>query len=313
MRFRFRERSAAVPGLRRRAERQRAGLNLIELVMISTILGLTLIILLPAIQHARETARRMQCYNHLWDLTLACSAHQDALRCFPTGGWPGPDYWMGDPDLWSDKRQPGGWTYNILPFLENRVLHDKGLQKSAAEKKAIFSTVAQTPLEVFYCPSRRAPTVYPIASSTVWNPRNMNPVSTAARTDYAANGRMQNGMGVIFARSLTTIKDIRDGLSHTLLLGEKNLVPDHYQDGMSLGDGVPVYGNSFWDWERSGNAPPARDKYGVDNYTAFGSVHAGGLNISFCDGSASTISYNVDPVMFERLCDRRDGKPATLP
>ena len=81
----------------------------------------------------------------------------------------------------------------------------------------------------------------------------MNPVSFAARTDYAANGRLENGgMGIIYANSLTTIKDIRDGLSHTYLLGEKNLIADRYKDGTSLGDSLPVYGNSFWDWERSG-------------------------------------------------------------
>ena len=220
---------------------------------------------------------------------------------------------MGDPDLGYEKRQPGGWTYNILPFLENKALHDDGMRQTAAQKKVIFSARAQTPLEIYYCPSRRLPMVYPIAPSILWNPYNMNPVSFAARTDYAANGRLENGMGIIYAGSLTTIKDIRDGLSHTYLLGEKNLIADRYKEGTSLGDSLPVYGNSFWDWERSGDVPPARDRRGMDNYTAFGSAHPIGFNMSFCDGSACTISYAIDPIMHLRLCDRRDGKVAVIP
>jgi prepilin-type processing-associated H-X9-DG protein len=296
-----------------RGNRPRAGLNLIELVVIITVIGVTLMLLLPVIQHTRETARRMLCYNNLKELSLACSEHLATLHHFPTGGWPGPDYWMGDPDLGYEKRQPGGWTYNILPFLENKALHDAGMRQTAAQKKVIFSARAQTALEAYYCPSRRPPTVYPIAPSLRWNPYNMNPVSFAARTDYAANGRLENGMGIIYAGSLTRIKDIRDGLSHTYLLGEKNLLSDRYKEGTSLGDSLPVYGNSFWDWERSGDVPPARDRRGVDNYTAFGSAHPAGFNMSFCDGSACTVSYTIDPIMHQRLCDRKDGKVAVLP
>jgi Protein of unknown function (DUF1559) len=296
-----------------RVKRSRAGVNLIELVVIITVVGVTLMLLLPVIQHTRETARRMQCYNNLRELSLACGEHQETLHHFPTGGWPGPGYWMGDPDLGYEKRQPGGWTYNILPFLGDKALHDAGSRKTAAQKRVIFSARAQTPVEVYYCPSRRLPTVYPIVQSMQLNPYNMNPVSFAARTDYAANGRLENGTGIIYAYSLTTIKDIRDGLSHTYLLGEKNIIADRYKDGMSLGDSLPVYGNSCWDWERSGNVPPARDRRGMDNYTAFGSAHPLGLNMSFCDGSACTVSYDIDPVMHLRLCDRRDGKVAILP
>jgi len=195
-------------------------------VVIITVIGVTLMLLLPVIQHTRETARRMQCYNNLKELALACGEHQDTLHHFPTGGWPGPDYWAGDPDLGYEKRQPGGWTYNILPFLDNKALHDGGTRQTSAQKKAIFSARAQTPLEVYYCPSRRLPMVYPIPQSIRWNPYNMNPVSFAARTDYAANGILENGMGIIYANSLTTIKDIRDGLSHTYLLGETDLAAD---------------------------------------------------------------------------------------
>jgi prepilin-type processing-associated H-X9-DG protein len=314
MKFSQPKRGAIPRSLSFRANRPiRTGLNLIELVVIITVIGVTLILLMPVIQHTRETARRMLCYNNLKELSLACSEHLATLHHFPTGGWPGPNYWMGDPDLGYEKRQPGGWTYNILPFLENKPMHDWGMRKTPAQKKTVFGKVAMTALDVYYCPSRRMPTIYPIPRSSVWTPINMTSVPSGARTDYAANGRLDNGMGIIYAYSLTTIKDIRDGLSHTYLLGEKNVIADHYVDGTSFGDGLPAYGNSFWDWERTGNTPPARDRRGSDNYTAFGSAHPTGFNMSFCDGSASTISYQIEPVMHERLCDRNDGKVAVIP
>jgi len=272
-----------------------------------------MMLLLPVLQHTRETARRMECYNHVKELALACVEYQATLQHFPSGGWPGPYYWMGDPDLGNGKKQPGGWTYTILPFIENKALHDRGLNKTPIQKSAISSQVAQTAIDVYYCPSRRLPMCYPVAQIVPWYPRNMNPLSFAARIDYAANGRLDNGMGIIYANSITTIKDIRDGLSHTYLLGEKNLIADHYKDGISLGDSLPVYGNSFWDWERSGNTPPLRDRRGYDCYTAFGSAHPLGFNMSFCDGSARPISYEIDPIMHARLSDRSDGKAATIP
>jgi type II secretory pathway pseudopilin PulG len=295
------------------SNRCKAGFTVIELLVISAIIGLALMLLLPVLQHTRETARRMQCFNHIKEMALACAEHQATLHHFPTGGWPGPTFWMGDPDCGYGKRQPGGWTYNILPFLENKALHDWGRNKSPAEKKAISAKRAQTPLDIYYCPSRRLPTLYPISSTMGVTYPNMNPVSFAARTDYAANGRLQKGLTIIYANSIVSIKEIRDGLSHTYLIGEKNLMVDHYKDGAGMGDTLPVYGNSSWDWERSGNVPPARDRRGHDNSTAFGSAHPIGFNISFCDGSACTIKYDIEPVMHQRLSDRSDGKPAVIP
>jgi Tfp pilus assembly protein FimT len=296
-----------------RFNQPKAGFNVIELLILTAVLGITLMLLMPALQYTRETTRRVNCINHLKELSLACVEHQATLRHYPSGGWPGPDYWMGDPDRGYGLKQPGGWTYNVLSFIENKALHDRGLAKTAAQKKIIFSQVAQTPLAVFYCPSRRPPLAYPIPQSMTWHSYNMNPVSFGARTDYAANGRLESGMGIIFARSVTTIKDIRDGLSHTCLLGEKNLLRDHYKDGLSKGDSLPLYGNSFWDWERSGDTPPEQDRRGYDNYTAFGSAHLLGFNMSFCDGNTRTIPYNIDPLMFKRLCNRNDGHVVNFP
>ncbi len=295
-----------------RFKQPKAGFNIIELLIITAILGVILMVLMPVLQHTRETARRMECFNHLQLLSLACVEHQATLRHFPSGGWPGPDLWIGDPDRGYGKLQPGGWTYNVLPFMEHKVLHDRGLRKTALEKQTILAGTAQSPLGVYYCPSRRQPILCPNSQVDPWIPRNINMIPSGARTDYAANG-LDSESGIIFANSTIGIKEIRDSLSHTYLLGEKYLIPDHYKDGMARGDNLPVYANFFCDWQRAGNTPPERDRRGKDNYTGFGSAHPLGFNMSFCDSSARTISYDIDPIMHARLCDRRDGKPATIP
>jgi hypothetical protein len=293
-------------------QRARPGFNVIELLIITGILGIILLVTLPVLQHTRETARRVECYNHLMLLSLACAEHQATLGHFPTGGWPGPQLWIGDSDCGYGKRQPGGWTYNILPFMEHKALHDRGMRTTTLEKRSILAGTAQSPLGVYYCPSRRPPMLYPVSQVNPWMAQNINPITAAARSDYAANG-LDADIGVIFANSIVSIKDIRDGLSHTYLLGEKYLIPDHYKDGMAVGDNLPAYANFFCDWQRGGATPPERDRRGKANYTGFGSAHALGFNMSFCDSSARTISYDIDPVMHARLCDRRDGRPATIP
>ena len=255
-----------------RFHRPKKGFNVIELLVITTIVGVTLMLLVPVIQRSRETARRMQCYNNLKQLALACNEHEATLRFFPSGGWPGPNYWHGDPDLGYGKKQPGGWTYTILPFLEYKALHDYGIGKTPLQKKSIFIQATQTAVEEYYCPSRRQPLAYPVAGSMMWQPMNMDQAATGARIDYAANGRVENECGVIYALSYTTMKDIRDGLSHTYLLGEKNICSNQYKDGTSLGDSLPAYANSFWDWERSGDIPPEQDQRDHDYYMAFGSI-----------------------------------------
>jgi prepilin-type N-terminal cleavage/methylation domain-containing protein/prepilin-type processing-associated H-X9-DG protein len=320
---------------------RRSGFTLVELLVVIAIIGILIALLLPAIQAAREAARRMTCGNHLKQLSLACLTHESAQKFFPTGGWSW--HWMADPDCGYGRQQPGGWTFNILPFIENKALHDmaKGQSYTTGQKQKTLAQMAQTPMELFNCPTRRGVVVTVNPCNCV----NADPIATAARTDYAANGgEVWNvagvwdlspidpkqipttsyievaNKGVINALSMVRPKDINDGLSKTYLLGEKYLNPDCYFNGLGGGDNQPMFAGYDWDFDRWGgtegadpNYQPRRDRPGVEMPLNFGSAHSAAFNMSFCDGSVKGITYEIDPAIHSRFSTRNGGKAASLP
>ena len=166
----------------------RRGFTLVELLVVVTIIALLIGLLLPAVNGAREAGRRATCASHLKQLAYGCLHHEAAQDMFPTGGWEW--YWAGDPDRGWGWRQPGGWTYNILPYIEQQALHDLGSGQNIAGKMAAFAQRGQVIQPLFYCPTRRKAIAYP---NPTYMDCNANPIYVAARTDYAANaGTNQN-------------------------------------------------------------------------------------------------------------------------
>ncbi len=173
-------------GDERNLRSQPGGFTLVELLVVVTIIGILMGLLLPAVNNAREAARRSQCMNNLKQLGLGCLQHVAHQGFFPTGGWGWG--WVGDPDRGFHRQQIGGWVYNILPYLGNDAIHQLGfglgLTSSAMTTKSQLNvTMVQTPLLFMNCPSRRRAILYPHTSGLTYG--NVNSITQEARGDYA--------------------------------------------------------------------------------------------------------------------------------
>jgi prepilin-type N-terminal cleavage/methylation domain-containing protein len=323
----------AVPKLKRPA------FTLVELLVVIAIIGILIALMLAAVQAAREAARRLQCRNNLKQIGLACQDHLDRQKHFPTGGW--GFWWVGDPDRGYGKNQPGGWVYNILPGLELIGLRNTGKGTSAAQKRSSIISVVRTPISEMLCPSRRSFGLFPKGMAGTFIAYNANPNdpndNVLARSDYAAccgsqsfnenadfdtaagptsydnapsfkwpdsdnPASPQYQDGVMYQRSAIRPIDIRRGLSHTIMAGEKYINAADYLTGLDLGDNESMYTGQNNDNYRVTFLPPLHDHRGdpdPTDLTRFGGAHASASHFVFCDGSVHSISYDVDPGSFK--------------
>lgn len=290
-------------------------------------------LLLPAVQAAREAARRLQCQNNLKQLGLAMHNHHAAHGFFPSGGWGWR--WTGDPDRGHGKEQPAGWNYELLSFMEEQAAFDMGGdgQPNTITKEQRDGALRrdQTPVSVFVCPSRRESRVYPRPRKQVYF--NGHAVGAAGVVDYAANGGAGNGRwyggpasiqaaesfnwnaggalentGISYARSEVSVAKITDGSSKTYMIGEKYLNPDHYTTGDAAADDMGMYEGCAFDTYRWAGRTPLRDRPGLAQPNEFGSTHGTGVHFVMCDGSVHSIPYSVDLRVHQRLANREDGE-----
>jgi prepilin-type processing-associated H-X9-DG protein len=299
---------------------------LVVIAIIGIIVGLTI----PAIMAAREAGRRVGCQNNLRQIATAIEHHEVAHRHYPTDGW--GYQWAGDPDRGFGYTQPGGWIYNILPYMEQNNLRKTGRGLSPLDKRATMSGVLATPLELLHCPSRRDVQTY-LYGEQNFPLLNADVPKMAAKTDYAINAGDENidafpgppstvlddlrnyrwpdhsrASGIAFVLSMTPKTAVTDGLSTTVLVGEKYLAVDEYETGISLGDDQAMYIGDDADIRRWTSAPPLPDWTNVPDIEHFGGPHNGGCYFAFCDGSVRMIRYEIDYQVFRHLGNRHDGQ-----
>jgi prepilin-type N-terminal cleavage/methylation domain-containing protein/prepilin-type processing-associated H-X9-DG protein len=255
------------------ARRPRRAFTLIELLVVIAIIAVLIGLLLPAVQKVREAAARSQCQNNLKQVSLGIHLYYDSYQVFPpaftNAPAPAPNW---------------GWGTWILPFIEQNNLF-QALNPTAT----VLSVNAATtnPLKVYACPSDPGPAINPNFSGY-------------AKSNYVISEQICDG------GSAYTIATITDGLSNTLLVGERDSTNqigavwagrDNKPSGVSV---AAVIGRPTWpiNTKYAGGQPCcAGDTAQGCTHFAWSSLHTGGANFAFCDGSVHFLqaSLAVDP------------------
>jgi prepilin-type N-terminal cleavage/methylation domain-containing protein len=170
------------------------GFTLVELLVVIAIIAVLIALLLPAVQAAREASRNSQCKNNLKQLGLAAQNFYSVQKRFPSGGW--NYHYVGDPDCGLGLRQPGGWPFSLLPFLEEKAIF--AYAKGQPNKVVAIGWMEGMPASTYFCPSRRPPYLGEVGFTSETN-YNADTTTTQqhgqCRSDYAGNAGTYVGTG----------------------------------------------------------------------------------------------------------------------
>jgi prepilin-type N-terminal cleavage/methylation domain-containing protein/prepilin-type processing-associated H-X9-DG protein len=354
------------------SRRKRAAFTLVELLVVIAIIGILVALLLPAIQSAREAARRSQCTSNLKNLALAVINYQDVKKRFPMsenhdGAWPvrkvnlntgANEIAPADPLMAAKKVSGTGWTVQILPFIEEQALFDQFkpyldkpwyiLKDSInADIPAVRQAIQVQP-DVLVCPSDTEykgpnPNQYPF--NNTGSAGVENGPATVATTNYKGNAGDTSFAAVIphttptgfwsgsptptvhnldchtavdcvgifwrytYVRGGVKLREVTDGLSNTLLIGEASPVDGNSAAWSSDGDWAVTAIQLNWDFRTAGGCQgPEGFSPGANgcwpNMRGFRSNHPGGVNFALGDGSVTFISDDIEQMVYRALSSK---------
>lgn len=312
------------------ALRRSRGFTLIELLVVLAVIGLLLAILAPAVQQARESARRVECQNKLKQIGLAMHAYHNTHNTLP------PGYITSRPqDMNATERSHWSWGAMLLPHLDQMPLYQQ-LQPGTVTLHAHLATpgglaALTTPLSIFVCPSDSGPTMNNFNAALAENPADpaaswYNREVTSNGTDRIAIAKSNYVMvacssisttppvdfkpygpatGVGFQNSAVKLADITDGTSNTLLVGERSFRHDNLNIG--AGNSVGFSSQVNTPGTSAGIKAAGMCVLGIPNQginwvadqrvhqtRGFHSQHTGGVHFVLCDGAVRFISENID-------------------
>lgn len=328
---------------------KRSAFTLVELLVVIAIIGVLVALLLPAVQAAREAARRMQCQNNVKQLGLSLHNHHDTYGRFPPGG--AKDQSPFGTSTSTGDEWGSSWMVYILPYIEQGNLYSQWqFYGNSGHSNANNRTARQNIiLPGFICPSSPLPkTAASHAQTTAANyvaiagaAPGLIPNYTESRTQSTPYGIVSGG-GVLYPNSQTTFGSMTDGSSNTMVISEQSDFMT--KQDMTKGD---WRGSQPWGWcigVKQGGEPPnyftgsdnrsfnmTTIRYNVNKKTGWAngngdcggagvcldygqntpinSAHTGGVQILLGDGSVRFINDNVDLAILAALATRDDGKP----
>ena len=308
------------------ASSRRAGFTLVELLVVIAIIGILIALLLPAVQAAREAARRLQCSNKLKQIGLAALNYESTYRSFPIN--------MTHYNEAGAELNGASWLVRILPFLEQAPLWDAlDLDGAAGNGRGVFNTanhpIIRQTSGIYLCPSDAI--IEPVKTN-VW--RAVPSDLPLAVTSYAGvNGPHDPGnssifggepdchhydlhgtpecLGVFWRHSFmrpVTLQSIRDGTSSTMMAGEVRADLDDFKV-WAIGNGTSARTHAPINYL----APAPIDPWDWRNQGGFRSAHPGGAGFVFVDGHVSFLSESIDMVVYRGLSTRAGGEPVQVP
>ncbi|MGD9856934.1 MAG: DUF1559 domain-containing protein [Planctomycetaceae bacterium] len=278
----------------RRHNRKLRGFTLIELLVVLAVIGILIGLLLPAVQSARAAARRVECQSHLKQLCLALHNYHDAHRILPPGSFAlGPSFRIFSG--W-------GWGAMLLPGIEQTALYD-AVDFHIGTAVGSNQPLIRQPVPLWRCPADIAPTEISVTLSGV------GAIPVAA-------GNYCGVDPVLGAMSTTRFRDVSDGLSQTLFVGERV-----YQASEA---GRPEFTSS---WVGQIATATEMDNHSIPHLPAtehsrinaslnfpqcFSSRHTGGAQFAFGDGSAKLLNQSMDLDVFRALGTPRGGEAVSF-